>query len=127
MAVVWATKHFHAYLYGHQCKVFTDHSALRSLLNTPHPSGKLARWGLALQELDLQIEYRPGKQNSVADTLSRISPDTERTQDVKDISVNNPLEPFPQTDVTVAVLQPISSVSEDSEFNGPSYKQLMMS
>ena len=79
LAVVWATKHFHAYLYGHQCKVFTDHSALRSLLNTPHPSGKLARWGLALQELDLQIKYHPGKQNAVADALSRISPDTEAT------------------------------------------------
>ena len=116
LAVVWATKHFHAYLYGHQCKVFTDHSALKSLLNTPHPSGKLARWGLALQELDLQIEYRPGKQNAVADALSRISPNTEATQDVKDTSPDNPLEPTPQTDVTVAALQPISSVSEDSEW-----------
>ena len=116
LAVVWATKHFHAYLYGHQCKVFTDHSALKSLLNTPHPSGKLARWGLALQELGLQIEYRPGKQNAVADALSRISPDTEATQDVKDTSPDNPLEPTPQTDVTVAALQPISSVSEDSEW-----------
>ena len=50
--------------------VFMDHEALRSLLNTPHPSGKLARWGLALQELDLQI-HRPGKHNVDADALSR--------------------------------------------------------
>ena len=28
LAVVCATKHFHAYLYGHRCKVLTDHSAL---------------------------------------------------------------------------------------------------
>ena len=69
----------------------------------------------ALQEVDLQIEYCPGKQNAVADALSRISPDTEATQDVKDTSHDNPLEPTPQTDVTVADLQPISSVSEDSE------------
>ena len=66
--------------------------------------------------MDLQIEYRHGKQNAVADALSRISPDTEATQDVKDISLDKPLEPTPQTDVTVAVLQPISSVSEDSEW-----------
>ena len=52
LAVVWAVKHCHVYLYRHKCDVYTDHEALLSLLNTPHPSGKLARWGLALQELD---------------------------------------------------------------------------
>ena len=43
LGVVWAIKHFRPYLYGHSCEVFTDHSALTSLLNTPQPSGKLAR------------------------------------------------------------------------------------
>lgn len=59
LAVVWAVKHFRVYLYGHKCEVYTDHEALSSLLNTPHPSGKLACWGLALQELDLTIRYHP--------------------------------------------------------------------
>ena len=71
LAVVWVVKHFCHYLYGHKCKVYTDHEALKALLNTPRPSGKLARWGLALQELDLEIFYRPGKGNSNADALSR--------------------------------------------------------
>ena len=71
LGVVWAVKHFRHYLYGHHCDVFTDHEALKSLLNTPHPSGKLARWGLALQEVDLSIFYRPGKKNVLADALSR--------------------------------------------------------
>ena len=71
LGVVCAVKHFKHYLYGHHCDVFTDHEALKSLLNTPHPSGKLARWGLALQEVDLSISYRPGKQNVLADVLSR--------------------------------------------------------
>lgn len=57
LGVVWAVKHFRPYLYGHRCDVFTDHIALKSLLNTPQPSGKLARWGLAIQELDLHITY----------------------------------------------------------------------
>ena len=43
MGVVWAVRHFRHYLYGHHCDVFTDHEALKSLLNTPHPSDKLAR------------------------------------------------------------------------------------
>ena len=71
LGVVWAIKHFRHYLYGNRCEVFTDHEALKALLNTPHPSGKLARWGLALQELDLHIHYRPGKRNANADALSR--------------------------------------------------------
>ena len=37
LGVVWAVKHFHPYLYGHGCHVVTDHEALKSLLNTPHP------------------------------------------------------------------------------------------
>ena len=71
LGVVWAVKHFRHYLYGHECRVYTDHQALKALLNTPHPSGRLARWGLALQELELEIVYRPGKKNANADTLSR--------------------------------------------------------
>ena len=51
--------------------MFTDHEALKALLNTPQHSGKLARWGMALQEPDLKIEYRPGKGNTRADALSR--------------------------------------------------------
>ena len=44
LGVVWAIKHFRPYIYGHHCVVFTDHVALKALLNTPQPSGKLARW-----------------------------------------------------------------------------------
>ena len=86
LAVVWAVKHFRPYLYGHSCTVFTDHEALKSLLNTPHPSGKLARWGLLLQELDLHIKYRPGKANSNAGCLSRnpssVAPDPSENREM---------------------------------------------
>ena len=44
LAVVWAVSHFHAYLYGHDVHVFTDHSAVKAVLETPNPSGKHARW-----------------------------------------------------------------------------------
>ena len=71
LGVVWAAKLFRPYLYGHHCTVYTDHEALKSLLNTPQPSGKLARWGMALQELNLDIRHRSGKHNANADALSR--------------------------------------------------------
>ena len=37
LGVVWAAKHFRPYLYGHKCTILTEHEALKSLLNTPHP------------------------------------------------------------------------------------------
>ena len=70
IGVVWATKHFRPYLYGHTCGVFTDHEALKSLLNNPQASGKLARWGMAIQELDLKLSHRSGHHNANADALS---------------------------------------------------------
>ena len=71
LGVVWALKHFRPYLYGHHCDVYTDHQALKALLNTPQPSDKLARWGMAIQELDVKILHRSGKHNTNADALSR--------------------------------------------------------
>ena len=43
LGVVWAVKHFRHYIYGHHCTVYTDHEALKALLNTPQLSGKLVR------------------------------------------------------------------------------------
>ena len=57
LGVVWAVKHFCPYLYGPKCEVFTDHQALTVLLNAPQPSGKLAGWGMVIQELDLTIVH----------------------------------------------------------------------
>ena len=51
--------------------MYTDHSACLSILNTPKPSGKLARWALTIQEMDLTIRHKPGRLNSNADALSR--------------------------------------------------------
>ncbi len=71
LGVVWAVKHFRAYLYGHKCVVYTDHAPLKAMLKAQHPSGRLARWSLALSELELEVRYRPGRVNSNADALSR--------------------------------------------------------
>ena len=86
LGVVWAAKHFRAYLYGHQCTVFTDHAPLRALFKSAHPSGKLARWAHVLSELDLDIRYKPGRKNANADALSR-APVGERSDEVAEVQV----------------------------------------
>ena len=42
IAVVWAVTHFRTYLYGNEVTVFTNHSAVKAVLETPNPSGKHA-------------------------------------------------------------------------------------
>ena len=79
LALVWVVKQFQAYILGHKYTILTDHSACTSLLNTPHPSAKLARWAIINQEMDLHIQQRPGKSNTNADALSRNPPSTEET------------------------------------------------
>ena len=71
LALVWVVKQVRAYILGHKCIVLTDHSACTSLLNTPHPSAKLARWAMIIQEMDLHIQHRPGNNNASANALSR--------------------------------------------------------
>ena len=51
--------------------MLTNHVACTSLLNSSNPSAKLARWAMIIQEMDLDIQYRPGNANHSADALSR--------------------------------------------------------
>ena len=74
LAVVWAITHFHHYLYRHRVTVYTDHAAVKAVLETSNPSGKYARWwtrvyGRGVKEV--QIIYCAGKENIAADALSR--------------------------------------------------------
>ncbi len=62
---------FSPYILGHRSTVYTDHAACTSLLNSARLSGKLARWALAIQEMDLVIKHRSGRSNGNADALSR--------------------------------------------------------
>ena len=111
LGVVWATKHFRPYLYGHQCTVFTDQEVLNSLLNTPQPSSELARWGMALQERSLKIEHQSGKHNANADALS-CHPPSESTDSIPEEGVvaqlsvgEEAMEPEPGEENELAVLQ----------------------
>ncbi|XP_065361991.1 uncharacterized protein LOC135955566 [Calliphora vicina] len=71
LAVVLAIKKFRAYIEGHQFKVVTDHASLKWLMGQKDLSGRLARWALKLQGYHFSIEHRKGRENVVADALSR--------------------------------------------------------
>jgi len=71
LAFLFATKQFRCYLYGRNFTVYTDHRALKWLLNLQEPSSRLTRWAVKLSEYDYTAEHRPGTQMRHADALSR--------------------------------------------------------
>jgi hypothetical protein len=72
LAVVHAINKFRHYITGYEVFVHIDHSAIRFLMNKPITNDRVTRWLLLLQEFNITVLDRPGKDNVVADFLSRI-------------------------------------------------------
>jgi hypothetical protein len=71
LAVIHSLKVWRHYLLGVKFKIETDHQFLRYLSTQPNLSRRQCRWMELLQEFDFDIEYVKGKENVVADALSR--------------------------------------------------------
>jgi hypothetical protein len=71
LALVWATKYFHCYLYGKRFLLSTDHAALTDLRTFADQNSWLMRWSLRLSEFDFVVEHRAGSKIGHADALSR--------------------------------------------------------
>uniref|UniRef100_K7EXE6 Gypsy retrotransposon integrase-like protein 1 n=1 Tax=Pelodiscus sinensis TaxID=13735 RepID=K7EXE6_PELSI len=70
-AIVWAVKQLKPYLYNRRFTVLSDHAPLVWLHKAKGTNSRLLRWSLALQEYDMDIVHIRGKENIVADALSR--------------------------------------------------------
>nr|GEV92222.1 putative reverse transcriptase domain-containing protein [Tanacetum cinerariifolium] len=70
-AVVFALKIWRHYLYSTKCTVFTDHKSLQYFLDQKELNMRQRRWLELLADYDCEIRYYPGKENVVADALSR--------------------------------------------------------
>ena len=73
----FGVKPFHRYLLGRHFTIVPDHKSLQHLFSESHVTPPLAsacvqRWLLTLGAYDYIIQYKPGKDNSNADILSRL-------------------------------------------------------
>lgn len=72
LSLMLAISHFEVYVTGpFPVTVFTDHNPLTYLNKFKNKSQRLMRWSLLLQGYNLEFKHIPGKQNIIADGLSR--------------------------------------------------------
>ncbi len=120
LACLWACERWHVYLYGRPFTIRTDHQALTALLATQgsgHRPMRLLRWADRLNQYNFNLEFMPGRANTVADLLSRavsvtketggVAADTESDEDWVHI-LHGPLSSV----VTLAELQQASAADE---------------
>lgn len=88
-AIVESLRHWRHFLVGKHFEVFTDQQAVSFVFDQKHSSKikneKLVRWRLELACFKFDIIYRPGKENVVADTLSRITGALTSAIDLKEL------------------------------------------
>ncbi|MGI4578925.1 Ty3/Gypsy family RNase HI domain-containing protein, partial [Klebsiella pneumoniae] len=70
-AVVFALKVWRHYLYGEHFEVFSDHKSLKYVFTQKDLNMRQRRWMEFLEQYDFNLQYHPGKANTVADALSR--------------------------------------------------------
>ena len=72
-AIMHALTIWRPFLLGKPFKVYTDHRSLVHLKTQPHLNQRQIRWLERAADYDCEILYKPGKENVVADALSRIT------------------------------------------------------
>lgn len=72
LAIVWALKKLRNFLYGvNNINIFTDHQPLTFTCSEKNTNAKIKRWKAFIEDHNAKLFYKPGKENYVADALSR--------------------------------------------------------
>ena len=105
LVIVRAIEFFHPLLYGRNFTVWSDQLPLSYIFTMKNPSKRLGRWIEMLWMYDFVIKYIPGKENTIADYLSRMRDENEVNTD--------PNEDF--NDVLVASIEEADGQEEEGE------------
>ena len=89
LSVIDSLKHFRYIIFGYPIIIQTDHLAIREIFKYPNHSGRRARWFLTTLDYNIKIEYLPGKENIVADCLSRYDMEVCTIQEIPKAQLDN--------------------------------------
>ena len=70
-AVIFALKIWRHYLLGDQVLIYTDHKSLKYIFTQRDLNMRQRRWLELMADYDIDLQYHPGKVNTVPDALSR--------------------------------------------------------
>jgi hypothetical protein len=82
--VVLAFEKFRSYIVNSKVIVYTDHTTIKYLLAKKNAKPRLIRWILLLQEFNVEINYKKGVENVVADHLSRMNRGQDDKEPIED-------------------------------------------
>ncbi|MBW0464929.1 hypothetical protein O181_004644 [Austropuccinia psidii MF-1] len=87
--LVWAPEKLHHYFEGAVFEVYTDFTALNSLLNMKTTNRHMLRWQIAIQDYRVKVTiiYKEGKSHTNADGLSRWPLDNVKSNSAYDPEV----------------------------------------
>jgi len=71
LAIMWAVEKYKEYIVGETFSIVTDNSAVSYLSRLKDTDSKVARWASRIEPYLDRIVHRPGRENTVADALSR--------------------------------------------------------
>ncbi|XP_055877101.1 uncharacterized protein LOC129924657 [Biomphalaria glabrata] len=71
LAIVWGITKLGFYLMGAKFELWTDHAPLAFINTNKLGNNRIARWALQLMDYNFEVRTIPGKDNVIADTLSR--------------------------------------------------------
>ena len=91
LAVVFACRKFHQYIYGKRVVVETDHKPLQGISTKPLSQAplRLQRMLLNLRGYDVEIRYIPGCKQVLADTLTEVAVPTGDSEDYEEFQEIN--------------------------------------
>lgn len=87
LGLCFGITYFREYLWGRKFTVFCDNISLQYYNNLKIPSARIARLTLKLLDYDFNIIYKKGKENKVADALSRNA--INNINNITDLTNNN--------------------------------------
>ena len=105
LAIIFAVKKFHQYVYGREFVLVTDHKPLCTIFG--HDKGiptlaaaRMQRWAIILGAYQYKIEYIPGAENVCADCMSRLPDQTKLAKGTDILAIDMSTLPVTATDIS---------------------------
>ena len=132
LVIIFALKQWRVYLQGKPFEVYTDHKALEFLQTQKNLSKRQMRWLQFLQSYEFTLKYIKGKENVIADALSRKSLSNLENPSPSEVTVlrwtkkkkkSTPKSPTPPPSLSSDPVQPANSHTPLQELIKVNYPQ----